>query len=129
MRKTTIVHRSIPSILVMASIYYLSSLPSSKLPDTGVFSGLVEAAGHALIYALLSLSYYLALPDKLPDKWRSLIAFIMAACYGLSDEWHQSMVEGRTSSLIDVLFDCVGAALALTLRASYSPNSSSNSAS
>jgi VanZ family protein len=32
--------------------------------------------------------------------------------YGVSDEWHQSFVSGRTSDLLDVAADASGASLA-----------------
>jgi VanZ family protein len=47
----------------------------------------------------------------------------------LSDEYHQSFVEGRTSTLRDVGIDSVSAAVALAIAAIYSSNSSSNSTS
>lgn len=28
--------------------------------------------------------------------------------YGITDEWHQSFVEGRSSSVLDVMFDALG---------------------
>ena len=53
-------------------------------------------------------------------RWRrvagaSLLgAFVIAVLYGVSDEFHQSFVPGRTPDAADVLADAVGAALALT---------------
>ena len=51
----------------------------------------------------------------------------MAILFALSDEFHQSFVEGRTSTLRDVLIDGIGATVALLATVGYSSNSSSNS--
>ena len=37
-----------------------------------------------------------------------LFSWAAGALYALSDEWHQSFVSGRSSSLFDVLIDCAG---------------------
>jgi VanZ family protein len=49
--------------------------------------------------------------------------------FSLSDEFHQSFVQGRHSSLRDVLIDGAGAATALLFGSLYSSNSRSNSTS
>ncbi len=42
-------------------------------------------------------------------------AFLVASAYAVTDEWHQSFVEGRTASPIDWAVDTAGAAAAATL--------------
>jgi VanZ family protein len=39
----------------------------------------------------------------------------LAVLYGLSDEWHQSFVPGRTPDVVDILTDAIGAAIGLLL--------------
>ncbi len=78
-------------------------------------------------YALLGLAYFYALPPRLSTGFRWLLALFMAILFSLSDEFHQSFVQGRTSTLVDVGIDTVGAAIALTFGAYYSSNSRSKS--
>lgn len=113
----------------MGVIFLLSSLPADRIPDFGTIDFLIKKGGHATGYALLALAYYFALPPRLSTGYRMVMALIMALLFALSDEYHQSFVEGRTSSLRDVLIDSGGALIALTFAAAYSSNSRSSSAS
>ncbi len=119
--------RWLPALLIMAVIFAFSSIPATGLPFFGGLDWLVKKGGHALGYALLGTAYYYALPPRLAAGYRWVLALLMAVLFALSDEYHQSFVEGRTSSLRDVAIDAAGAAAALTVSALYSSNSSSNS--
>ena len=37
-----------------------------------------------------------------------IIAFVFAAVFGATDEWHQSFVEGREADVLDWLADMIG---------------------
>jgi VanZ family protein len=88
---------------------------------------LIKKAGHASGYALLGLAYYFALPPRLSKGFRWILALFMAVLFALSDEFHQSFVQDRNSSIIDVGIDTIGAAIALTVAVFYSSNSNSSS--
>lgn len=122
-----VVLRWLPAVAMMGIIFILSSLPSSRIPDYGGLDTLIKKGGHAFGYGLLGLSYFYALPKRLSKFYRVLTALLMAFLFALSDEYHQSFVQGRNSSLSDVLIDGFGATLALVLGSYYSSNSRSNS--
>ena len=119
--------RWLPALVIMGLIFVFSSLPSDKVPYYGGFDYVVKKGGHALGYGLLGLSYYYALPRSLSRVYRWILALIMAILFALSDEYHQSFVQGRNSSLGDVAIDTLGAIVALFLGAGYSSNSRSKS--
>jgi len=119
--------RWLPALVIMGLIFVFSSLPSDKVPYYGGFDYVVKKGGHALGYGLLGLSYYYALPRSLSRIYRWILALIMAILFALSDEYHQSFVQGRNSSLSDVAIDTLGAIIALFLGAGYSSNSRSKS--
>jgi VanZ family protein len=121
--------RWLPALAVMAVIFTLSGQPASRLPIFGEYDLLIKKLGHATGYALLGLAYYYALPPRLRIGYRWVLALLMAVLFALSDEFHQSFIEGRNSSLVDVVIDTAGAAVALSLGAIYSSNSSSKSSS
>ena len=123
----SILLRWAPSLVMMGLIFLLSSLPSDKIPYYGTLDYLIKKGGHALGYGLLGLSYYYALPRSLSTVYKWVLALIMAVLFALSDEYHQSFVEGRTSSLTDVAIDTLGAIIALFFGAGYSSNSRSKS--
>src|SRR5512137_637837 len=119
--------RWVPAILMMGIIFVASSTPASNLPYFGAIDLLVKKGGHAIGYALLGLSYFYALPGRLSIPYRAVMALLMAVLFSLSDEFHQSFVEGRTSTVRDVLIDTGGATLALFAAAIYSSSSRSSS--
>jgi VanZ family protein len=100
-----------PSVLVMVLIFCLSSIPSSELPDFGRWDFAIKKGAHALGYALLGLLYRKGLGARPRDSGR---AWLLTIFYAMTDEFHQSMVAGRHSSLIDVCIDGLSSALALT---------------
>ncbi len=89
-----------------AAIWFLSSQPSPG-PDLG---GLQEAASyvaHFALYAALWTTLAWAL------RWRRpVLALLLTVAYGAVDEVHQSFVEGRDASLLDLAVDALGAGLA-----------------
>jgi VanZ family protein len=103
----------LPAILIMATIFALSSIPSTVMPLFGTWDTLVKKGGHVLGYGLLAVSYWYGLGFK---KRHWLAAFLLALAYALSDEFHQSFVPGRHPSLVDALvIDAGGAAIGLGL--------------
>jgi VanZ family protein len=108
---------------MMLAIFAFSSLPADRIPFFGQYDFLFKKGGHAIGYAMLAAAYFHALPPRLSLGYRVTLAFFMAVLFALSDEFHQSFVEGRTSTLRDVAIDSFGAATALSMLAVYSSNS------
>jgi VanZ family protein len=105
------IFRWIPSIFALAVIFFLSSIPSRELPSFGTWDSLVKKGAHSLGYGILALLYWYGLKNNRRRLW---LAFILAAIYGLSDEFHQSFIPGRHPSLVDALvFDSGGALFVL----------------
>lgn len=96
----------------MGVIFVFSSIPSSALPNFDWADLLVKKGGHALGYGLLAGSFWYGLAMS-KDKVR--LAWVLAAGYALSDEFHQVFTPGRNATLWDVVIDSIGAALALML--------------
>jgi VanZ family protein len=90
---------------------------ASSIPDLGPLpGGLSDKSGHSIGYALLGalLLRALARGSLRGVTWRSgLVSIAFATLYGVSDEFHQSFVPGRSPDRYDVLADCIGAALAV----------------
>ena len=75
---------------------------------------LIRKTGHLTEYAVLCVLYWWALRPS-TDARRAGWAILLAACFAGTDEFHQSFVPSRGSSVSDVLIDTVGAALGLAL--------------
>jgi VanZ family protein len=79
---------------------------------------------HVLEYAILGALLWRALssppapapgsPTPMPSlRWPAFKVILIAALYAASDEFHQSFVPSRTSSVHDVALDTLGASLGL----------------
>jgi len=106
----------VPMFLVMGTIFFLSSQPGDtlSLPDIADLDKFL----HAGIYGVLAASTLFAVQG---NRWRArprvVAVFVVLFCvlYGLSDEWHQSFVPGRTPDILDLAADTVGAAIMVLL--------------
>ena len=101
-----VVSRFAPPLALMAVIYALSAQP-----DLNSGLGAIDFVGRKLIhmteYGLLFLLWLRAL------RWRSpLAAAVIAVAYSATDEFHQTFVEGRHGTPVDVLIDSLGIAVA-----------------
>jgi VanZ family protein len=103
----------LPAVLMMIIIFGFSSLPSSEMPHLGLLDLVVQKTGHVLGYGLLALAYWAGLRF---EKRRWWLALLLAVVYAVTDEFHQSFVEGRHSGWGDILvYDGGGALTALGL--------------
>jgi VanZ family protein len=100
----------LPPLLLMGVIFVLSAQPSL---DSGL--GLIDLIGRKLIhfgsYALLCFLWWRALRSVTNDRNAVLLAFVLASGYAVTDEFHQTFVEGRHGTPVDWAIDSAGAAL------------------
>ena len=105
--------RAVSAVLTLAwaaTIYYLSSQP---MPDIDLGFSHQDKLLHLGAYGLLAM-LLLGSMARHPDGYRPrqvLLAAVLAALYGCSDEWHQSFVPGRMLDVLDLIADAVGALL------------------
>ena len=100
------VSRYAPPLAVMALIFALSATPDLN-SGLGTWDTILRKLGHVTIYGVLWLTLARA------TRWRRpLLAAVVALLYAVSDEVHQSFVEGRHGSPVDVAIDALGIGLA-----------------
>lgn len=95
----------------MAVIFYLSSLHQAPLPPS-----VGDKPAHAFGYLGLGVVIARALAGGLPPRLTGaqvMIGLLVASLYGLTDEWHQSFVAGRSADILDWYSDSIGAAIGL----------------
>lgn len=105
----------------MATIYWLSSLPGDVDAETAGLAGIiawtppaVQNLLHVPVYGLLAWLWYRTLTASHIRHLHALLAaLLLAAGYGVFDEWHQLHVPGRYASLTDMALNGAGVMLAL----------------
>jgi VanZ family protein len=98
-----------PPLALMAVIFFLSAQP-----DLNSGLGTWDTIGRKIVHmASFGLLWWL---------WRRALGSTAAAAaitvaFAISDEYHQTFVEGRHGSPVDVLIDTAGMAIAIALHA------------
>jgi VanZ like family len=113
-----------PVVAYAAAIFVFSSVAYPPSPPAAI----TDKHVHAALYAGFALVVLRALAggwawrrnfSRAPDRGLTvpicLMAIVMAIAYGVTDEWHQSFVPGRTADVTDLLADAAGALTAVTL--------------
>ena len=98
-----------PPIVLMGVIFFFSAQPDLGT-GLGVWDTILRKAAHMAEYGLLWFLWYRALELRNP-----LPAVAITLAYAASDEIHQSFVEGRHGTPVDVLIDAVGVGIAVAL--------------
>jgi len=102
----------LPPLVLMGVIYLFSAQP-----DLSTGLGTIDLIGrklvHAAEYALLCFLWMRALSTRIRDPRRALaLALAVSIAYAALDEYHQTFVDGRDGSPIDVVIDTLGACAA-----------------
>lgn len=85
--------------------------PRLSAQDMDLLHGCIRKAGHVAEYFILGLLFFRAFRGNDPQGWRlhwAVCAVIGVVFYALGDEFHQSWIASRTSSLVDVGIDSMG---------------------
>ncbi len=112
--------RWLPPIAMMALIFALSAMPASN-EEHGLLYLLSRKAAHFVEYALLLALWWRALASKVTDPWALALALGITVLYAVTDEFHQTFVNGRAGRPLDVAIDTAGALAAAALIARTRP--------
>jgi len=100
----------LPPLLLMGIVFYFSAQP-----DLNSGLGWIDTVGrkliHAAEYGLLCFLWWRPLRLGMSPGRAALVAFLISSLYAVTDEYHQSFVEGRSGNPVDWAIDTAGAAL------------------
>jgi VanZ family protein len=103
----------LPAIAWAAIIFGLSSLPGSVIPTLPPYQ--LDKVVHAGIFFILCLLLNRALLNQrsipLLSTYHLVLSLVLVIAYGVSDEFHQTVVPGRTPDFFDALADSFGGLL------------------
>lgn len=99
-------------LIYWVAIFVGTHLPSSSMPHVHLSDKLL----HLGAYTGLAFLVAWAIPTR-PNRYgrHALIVFCLVLAYGCVDELTQSLVPGRSSSLLDLTADATGAALGICI--------------
>jgi hypothetical protein len=100
-------------VIAWSTVIFISSAQSDlRLP--GSLPPFSDKVAHFLIYGLLGWLWSRAVKIRCPS-WTTIAVVLSTVAftgiYGLSDEWHQMYVPGRSAELSDALADVCGGTL------------------
>ena len=102
----------LPVLIYAILIFYLSSIPGEDIPVLfkyqDVFLHLIEYAVFALLFSRAIKAYH----PRLSFNRRFVAVFIFSFLYALSDEFHQFFIPQRYFSMLDLMYDGIGIAMA-----------------
>jgi VanZ family protein len=111
------VTRTFPMFVVMGIIFLLSSMPGERLFLPPIVN--IDKVAHMAIYGLLAAAVFHAFGVRLNcmhPRMIPLLVIVICTLYGVTDEFHQSFVPNRSSSIFDILADGIGAVIVYIIR-------------
>jgi VanZ family protein len=104
----------LPPIIWASVIFLFSSYPTGRASEIYWKDFIVKKSAHVVEYAIFSTLLYRAIKESGVRKVNAgIFAITIAVIYAASDEFHQSFTPGREPTVRDVIFDTIGASLAI----------------
>jgi hypothetical protein len=106
--------RLLAPVAMMGAIFFLSAQPFDG-DELAWWEVVGRNLGHFLGYAMLAAAWVWALAGKV--RWTGALALAgaLSLAYAVSDEYHQTFVEGRSGVWEDVVIDALGIATTLIM--------------
>jgi VanZ family protein len=95
----------------MALIFFFSHQPDLS-SGLGVWDTIGRKLFHAAEYALLCFLWWRAFTGMATPAAALAAAAALSVAYAITDEWHQTFIDGRHGTPVDVVIDAVGIAAA-----------------
>ena len=108
--------RALAAIAWAGVIFAASSRPHLRVSDDDLLDFVLRKGAHMFVFGVLAVLIARALRGDGPRMAASLVfAWLLTLAYAVSDEWHQTFVEGRVGHPSDVGIDMIGATLGLLI--------------
>jgi VanZ family protein len=102
------------SRFVVPILKFVLSHPSEEQLE--FWHHVIRKTAHVTEYCILGLLVYRAFQIDIPRPWSvRILTLLFVAVAASFDEFHQSFVPSRGSSVFDVGWDCIGGLLAIML--------------
>ena len=106
--------RWLPALAWMGLIFVLSSQSGLAISEDVAVERPLRGVAHLVSFGILAGLLLFAISGvRRPGLAGMVLAFAVTALYGVSDEWHQSMVPTRSARVEDLAIDLLGALIGL----------------
>ncbi|MEA2088445.1 MAG: VanZ family protein [Patescibacteria group bacterium] len=97
-------------------IFYFSSQPDLKSSLPNLWDLIFRKIAHILEFTVLTYFLIKAFSNyNISKKNIFIFSFVAAVVFSISDEFHQSFIQGRCGAIKDVFIDFIGVALCLII--------------
>lgn len=111
------IKRFLPALIWMGLIFLGSTLPGASVSGSGVVDFLAHKTVHIFEFSVLGVLLVRGVGGFKGGKEKTwvTVVFVLLICFffGLSDEYHQSLVPGREARLCDALVDLLGSGVGI----------------
>ena len=101
----TLVKRWAPSVIIMAFIFFLSSVRGRAINEAGLCDDTLHVIGHFIMYFILCWAFYRGTKNI-------TAAVLLTVLFGFTDEYHQTYTLERSASVKDLLTDTAAGLIA-----------------
>lgn len=102
----------LPVVTWCGLIFFLSSQSNLPGASTAVLDFVFKKGAHMFVYGVLYWLIFRAVNGEKKNK-SFFVPLIFSLIYALTDEFHQSLIPGRTPTVRDLGFDFLGMIVAL----------------
>ena len=100
----------LPPFLWMGLIFFLSSFHKLQVSSIGWQDFITRKTAHFLEYYILFLLFFRAFKNtsKIPFPRILFLSLILTLLYSITDEFHQTFINGRSGKIFDIGVDFLG---------------------
>ena len=103
-----------PPLIWAVVIFLFSALPTARTSEIYWQDFIIKKLAHVIEYGVLSFFLYRGFINTgTLRRNAALYSILIALIYGATDELHQSFTPGREPRVRDVVFDTIGAIVAI----------------
>lgn len=101
----------LPVTIWLVIIFAFSSQPTSAVSEIDWRDFIFKKTIHFFEFGILFILFFRALKNSIKLAQVAFWAFVFTVLYAVSDEYHQTLVSGRTGTVRDIVIDSTGAFL------------------
>jgi len=104
------------TIKTVVSVFY-RNISNSELEEiVSIYETFIRKTAHLIIYLILGILTYIFVIEFM-DNYKKAYLFSLLFCllYAISDELHQYFIPGRSNEIRDVLIDCLGSTIGISI--------------